>query len=198
MDGARRRAAAPRGARVRLGRPRGCAGDQVCAPAATAAPANTPLVVTYAQTEKNNIAGKPFTLEIWALPDGKDGVLVSHGGPQNGAGLFIEQGKVGFVINSASTRARATVRGGGEGQPCKLEFAERSSLIDDGDIQPDDERYLYEPSGAPSFTVVSDPKSLLYIYGMQLDFSSALIGGGFNFTNPNASQTCGCGSSFAV
>jgi iron-sulfur cluster assembly accessory protein len=46
--------------------------------------------------------------------------------------------------------------------------------------------------------VVSDPKSLLYIYGMQLDFSSALIGGGFNFTNPNATQTCGCGSSFAV
>ncbi len=43
-----------------------------------------------------------------------------------------------------------------------------------------------------------DPKSLLYIYGMQLDFSTELIGGGFNFTNPNASQTCGCGSSFAV
>jgi iron-sulfur cluster assembly accessory protein len=46
--------------------------------------------------------------------------------------------------------------------------------------------------------VVCDPKSLLYIYGMQLDFSHALIGGGFNFSNPNASQTCGCGSSFAV
>jgi len=76
------------------------------APAAPAAGA-TPLVVTYPQTEKNNIAGKPFTLEIWALPDGKDGVLISHGGPQNGAGLVIEQGKVGFVINSNSTRARA-------------------------------------------------------------------------------------------
>ncbi|MBU6354527.1 MAG: iron-sulfur cluster assembly accessory protein, partial [Cyanobacteria bacterium REEB498] len=71
-------------------------------------------------------------------------------------------------------------------------------FIDAAEIQPDDERYLYEPADAPSFTVVSDPKSLLYIYGMQLDFSSALIGGGFNFTNPNASQTCGCGSSFAV
>jgi len=46
--------------------------------------------------------------------------------------------------------------------------------------------------------VICDPKSLLYIYGMQLDFSAALIGGGFNFTNPNATQTCGCGSSFAV
>lgn len=65
-------------------------------------------------------------------------------------------------------------------------------------IRSDDERYTYEPAGAPSFEVVCDPKSLLYIYGMQLDFSSALIGGGFNFTNPNATQTCGCGSSFAV
>lgn len=77
------------------------------APATTAATGNAPLTVTYAQTEKNNIAGKPFTLEIWALPDGKDGVLISHGGPQNGAGLVIEQGKPGFVINSNSTRGRA-------------------------------------------------------------------------------------------
>ena len=64
--------------------------------------------MSYAQTEKNNIAGKPFTLEIWALPDGKDGVLISHGGPQNGAGLILEQGKPTFVINSNSTRSRAT------------------------------------------------------------------------------------------
>jgi iron-sulfur cluster assembly accessory protein len=71
-------------------------------------------------------------------------------------------------------------------------------FIDASAILGDDEKYTYEPADAPSFAVVCDPKSLLYIYGMQLDFSSALIGGGFNFTNPNASQTCGCGSSFAV
>ena len=45
---------------------------------------------------------------------------------------------------------------------------------------------------------VTDPKSLLFLYGMQLDFSDALIGGGFSFKNPNASQTCGCGKSFAA
>lgn len=39
-----------------------------------------------------------------------------------------------IAVEVQRTRARATVRGGGEGQPCKLEFAERSSLIDDGDI----------------------------------------------------------------
>ena len=67
----------------------------------------------------------------------------------------------------------------------------------DDDIQKDDEVYEYSV-GSSSFKVICDPKSLLYIYGMQLDFSTDLIGGGFNFTNPNASQTCGCGSSFAV
>lgn len=48
------------------------------------------------------------------------------------------------------------------------------------------------------FMAVCDPKSLLFIFGMQLDYSDALIGGGFAFKNPNATQTCGCGKSFAA
>ncbi|XP_028762977.1 iron-sulfur assembly protein IscA, chloroplastic [Neltuma alba] len=48
------------------------------------------------------------------------------------------------------------------------------------------------------FVIVCDPKSLLFLYGMQLDYSDALIGGGFSFKNPNATQTCGCGKSFAA
>ncbi|XP_021759018.1 iron-sulfur assembly protein IscA, chloroplastic-like isoform X1 [Chenopodium quinoa] len=48
------------------------------------------------------------------------------------------------------------------------------------------------------FTIVCDPKSLLFLYGMQLDYSDALIGGGFSFQNPNASKTCSCGKSFAA
>ena len=73
-----------------------------------------------------------------------------------------------------------------------MDFVPGSEILDD------DEVYDYTAPGGAEFQVVCDPKSLLYIYGMQLDFSTALIGGGFNFTNPNASQTCGCGSSFAV
>ena len=46
--------------------------------------------------------------------------------------------------------------------------------------------------------LVCDPQSLLYLYGMRLDFSDALVGGGFQFANPNASDTCGCGKSFGV
>lgn len=45
---------------------------------------------------------------------------------------------------------------------------------------------------------VCDPKSMLFLFGMQLDYSDALIGGGFSFSNPNATQTCGCGKSFAA
>jgi iron-sulfur cluster assembly protein len=43
-----------------------------------------------------------------------------------------------------------------------------------------------------------DPKSLFYLSGTQLDFTDGLNGRGFVFNNPNASKTCGCGSSFGA
>ena len=46
--------------------------------------------------------------------------------------------------------------------------------------------------------ILVDNKSLLYLFGTELDFSDGLNGKGFNFINPNASRTCGCGESFAV
>ncbi|MDA7986470.1 MAG: iron-sulfur cluster assembly accessory protein [Synechococcus sp. H1_metabat_bins_2.tsv.006] len=116
--------------------------------------------------------------------DGK-GILITEPAMKQLANLMQQQGS-GSVL-------RVGVRSGGcSGMSYTMDF------IDAAEIQGDDERYSYEPANAPSFEVVCDPKSLLYIYGMQLDFSTELIGGGFNFTNPNASQTCGCGSSFAV
>jgi iron-sulfur cluster assembly protein len=48
------------------------------------------------------------------------------------------------------------------------------------------------------FSCVVDPKSLLYLFGLRLDFKDQLIGGGFAFLNPNAQESCGCGSSFGV
>lgn len=48
------------------------------------------------------------------------------------------------------------------------------------------------------FKLVCDPKSLLYLFGMKLDYSNELVGGGFKFQNPNADSTCGCGKSFGV
>lgn len=46
--------------------------------------------------------------------------------------------------------------------------------------------------------ILVDKKSLLYLLGTTLDFSDGLNGKGFQFINPNASRTCGCGESFAV
>jgi iron-sulfur cluster assembly protein len=83
---------------------------------------------------------------------------------------------------------RVGVRGGGcSGMSYTMDFEDPSN------IRQDDQVFDYE-----GFKVVSDPKSMLYIYGLVLDYSTALIGGGFKFTNPNANQTCGCGTSFSA
>lgn len=49
--------------------------------------------------------------------------------------------------------------------------------------RPDDSTIEYQ-----GFAIVCDPKSMLFLFGMQLDYSDALIGGGFSFSNPNATQ----------
>ena len=116
--------------------------------------------------------------------DGK-GILISESAMRQLSRLCKDQGENSLL--------RVGVRSGGcSGMSYTMDF---ESL---DDIQEGDEVYEYKPPEGKSFKVVCDPKSLLYIYGMQLDFSTELIGGGFNFTNPNATQTCGCGSSFAV
>ena len=83
---------------------------------------------------------------------------------------------------------RVGVRQGGcSGMSYMMDFAKLDSIAEH------DEVYDYE-----GFQVVCDRKSLLYLYGLVLDYSDALIGGGFQFTNPNANQTCGCGKSFGA
>ena len=83
---------------------------------------------------------------------------------------------------------RVGVRGGGcSGMSYTMDFEQMVN------VRSDDEVYDYD-----GFKVVCDPKSLLYVYGMMLDYSNALIGGGFQFTNPNAAQSCGCGKSFST
>ena len=45
--------------------------------------------------------------------------------------------------------------------------------------------------------VFVDPKSFIYLHGMTLDYQESLIQQGFVFVNPNASKSCGCGTSFS-
>jgi len=48
---------------------------------------------------------------------------------------------------------------------------------------------------AHGVSIVVDPKSLVYLGGMQLDFVRGMMGHGFKFNNPNAKGSCGCGES---
>ena len=116
----------------------------------------------------------------------------------DGKGILITNDaidQISFLLKNQSDKKalRVGVRSGGcSGMSYTMDF------IGGDEINSDDKVYDYSLTSEQTFKVVCDPKSLLYIYGMQLDFSKDLIGGGFNFVNPNASQTCGCGSSFAV
>lgn len=81
---------------------------------------------------------------------------------------------------------RVGVKGGGcSGLSYTLGFDEK---VKDGDT-------VIEEDGVKLFI---DGKSLFYISGMTLDFTDGLNGRGFVFDNPNATKTCGCGSSFGV
>ena len=75
--------------------------------------------------------------------------------------------------------------GGCSGLSYKLDF--------DNQIKPGDE--VFTDQGVK---IVTDKRSVLYLFGTELDFSDGLNGKGFAFNNPNASRTCSCGESFAV
>ena len=88
--------------------------------------------------------------------------------------------------NKPSTFFRVGVKGGGcSGMTYEVKF----------DDQQGEHDRVFEIDG---IKLVCDIKSLLYIDGMTIDFSTELVGGGFRFVNPKASGTCGCGTSFAV
>ena len=86
----------------------------------------------------------------------------------------------------ADSFIRVGVEGGGcSGLTYKLEF---DNAMREGDK-------VFEDKG---IKIVCDRKSFLYLVGTELDFSDGLNGKGFQFRNPNASRTCGCGESFSV
>jgi iron-sulfur cluster assembly protein len=81
---------------------------------------------------------------------------------------------------------RVSVKGGGcSGLMYDLSFNETQ----------DEKDQVFEDRGVK---ILVDRKSMLYLVGTTLDFSDGLNGKGFQFINPNATRTCGCGESFAV
>ena len=75
--------------------------------------------------------------------------------------------------------------GGCSGMSYRMDF--------DNALRPDDE--VVDDNG---MKLVTDPRSVLYLFGTTLDFSDGLNGKGFHFVNPNAARTCGCGESFSL
>jgi iron-sulfur cluster assembly protein len=94
--------------------------------------------------------------------------------------LRVEEG------HSENHHLRVSVKGGGcSGLMYDLGFDDKiddtDEVFEDGDVK-----------------ILISKKSMLYLLGTTLDFSDGLNGKGFQFINPNASRTCGCGESFAV
>lgn len=77
------------------------------------------------------------------------------------------------------------IAGGCSGLSYKLDF--------DDTVNDNDEVHTIN-----GVNIVVDNRSVLYIMDTQLDYSSGLNGKGFEFNNPNATRTCGCGESFAI
>jgi iron-sulfur cluster assembly protein len=75
--------------------------------------------------------------------------------------------------------------GGCSGLTYQLEFS--------NEAKPDDQEFFDN-----DVKVVTDMRSVLYLFNTQLEFTGGLDGKGFHFNNPNAARTCACGESFSV
>jgi iron-sulfur cluster assembly protein len=104
-------------------------------------------------------------------------------------GIVISAAAAGEIARQRDKRGtpeaaiRVGIRGGGcTGFTYVFEWAD--------ELRPTDK--LFEAHGVK---VVTDPKSLVYLRGMTLDFTRGMMGHGFKFLNPNAKGECGCGES---
>ncbi|HEY0272243.1 MAG TPA: iron-sulfur cluster assembly accessory protein [Chitinophaga sp.] len=100
------------------------------------------------------------------------------------------QDYVARQMNQEGAAPDAFLRVGVKGGGCSgLEY----QLSFDTNLKDSDQ--VFEDKG---MKIVVDMKSLLYLYGTELDYSDGLNGKGLVFNNPNATRTCSCGESFAV
>jgi iron-sulfur cluster assembly protein len=107
-------------------------------------------------------------------------IIVSEKAKERILALRKEEGR------SENENIRVSVKGGGcSGLMYDLGFD--ASLVETD--------HVFEDKG---IKILVDRKSLLYLAGTVLEFSDGLNGKGFQFVNPNASRTCGCGESFSV
>jgi len=126
---------------------------------------------------------QPATASPNALPDGvREGnenlVRLTEAAGHKINSLIEREGQGSFL--------RVAISGGGcNGLSYKMKFVPSPKR---GDI-------LVKTGGA---SVIVDSKSALYLKGTHIDYSAAMVAGGFKFSNPNAKASCSCGESFSV
>ena len=101
-------------------------------------------------------------------------------------------------LDAEKISLRVGVRGGGcSGFSYLLDLTETKK---DSDEMWEHTFTMAGEDGEQPFTirVICDPKSYLYLNGTTVDFKDEMMGRGFVFSNPNATATCGCGSSFSA
>ena len=97
----------------------------------------------------------------------------------------VEKIREAFAREKVSGGLRLGVLGGGcSGLSYQFKFAQEP--------RPQDHVFHFD-----DVRVFVDPKSMLFLDGMTLDWKDALIQSGFVFNNPHATKSCGCGSSFS-
>ncbi|MFN7979860.1 MAG: iron-sulfur cluster insertion protein ErpA [Vicinamibacterales bacterium] len=107
-------------------------------------------------------------------------ILVTEAAATKIKELLVEEGK-------AESGLRVFVQGGGcSGFQYGLMIEENGAGVGD---------QLFESNGVK---LLVDPVSLSYLKGAEVDFVETITGGGFTIKNPNATSTCGCGSSFSA
>lgn len=110
-----------------------------------------------------------------------DAVTLTEGAAREVRNIIQQQ-----ELDADKVRLRVGVKGGGcSGFSYLLDLTETQKETDE----------VFEQHG---IKVIVDPKSLLYLNGTVIDFRDEIMGRGFVFQNPNATTTCGCGSSFSA
>jgi iron-sulfur cluster assembly protein len=98
----------------------------------------------------------------------------------------VEKIRQSFAKEGVEGGLRLGVLGGGcSGLSYQIKFEPKERPMDK----------VFEFDGVKVFI---DPKSMLYLDGLTLDYKESLMYSGFSFDNPNAKKSCGCGSSFTA
>ena len=117
-----------------------------------------------------------------AIPEQESDILLSAAAAKSIQEIIGQQG-----LDAAKVYLRVGVKGGGcSGFTYTLDLVEEEPGAND-------ETMVHQ-----GIRIIVDTKSLLYLSGTEIDYKDEMMGSGFVFKNPNATSSCGCGSSFTA